>query len=1071
MDRLSLQSVKISPPVLPGIFKRTRLYKILNQSLKRPVLWVSGLPGAGKTTLAASYIASKKVSSLWYQLDPGDEDAATFFHYLSLAAKKATPRKRSPLPRLAPEHLHNLQVFARRYFQHLFRRLTPPFILVFDNYQEIPVASQFHELIRIGLEQIPPGGNAIFLSRSEPPPPLLRLRLNGAMRTLKSDALRLTAEEATGIARLREGWASRPDAIRRLHKASEGWAAALVLMLEYDPSDHVEHASDDIERAPQEMAQETFFSYFAGEIFDRLDPVTQTFLLKTAFLPNITLETARRLTGLPEAGRILATMNRRLVFTDKKLPGSALYQYHPLFREFLLWRGEETFRPEQRRELNRQAADLLAEKGQVEEAVDLYQKSQSWPELARLICEEAPSLLKQGRFRTLKEWLERLPEAMRLAEPWLLFWTGTCRLPFKPIESHAHFTQSFQAFKKTEDQVGMLLAASSAMEAILTEWGDFKPLDRWIALFDSLPKGSTANLPDNVGARVAFAMFAALMFRQPDHPEMRYWANRVLQCMRSDIDVAQRILIGGYLAHYRFWVGDVQAAGLILDQVRQLARTVELPPLIFAIWKMQEAVYYWHTAAFETCLKTVAEGLTGSEESGIHLLDSWLLAQAVYASLSRGDLAGAASFLDQMKPVLDGNRHLDISHYHYLSSWYHLLSDHLERALQHAQIALQINKEVVGTPVPEGLVSIMLAQICHESGEGEKAVPLLVRAREIALAMRSDVLLMLADLTQAYFSLELDQEDQALVSLKRGLALAKKQSVVNMAGWRPSMMTRLCIKALEVGIEVAYVQSLICKRSLLPQTLPLNIKNWPWTIKIFTLGRFSIVMDGKPHRLGGKTQHKPVALLKMLIAFGGRSVSRDHLADLLWPESEADQSERAFDTTLHRLRRLLMVEQAIQMKDRKLTLDIRHCWVDAWALERLLGQCGALLAQGDAAKEEISCLSESILRLYRGSFLADEAEWAVASRERLRSRFLRKIGLLGKMWEAAGEWEQAADCYLRAIEVDGVAEEIYRHLMICYQKQGRRAEALATYAHCRHMLKTILWIEPSQETQEIREQL
>lgn len=50
-----------------------------------------GPPGAGKTTLAASYLDSQKRPLLWYQLDEGDADAATFFHYLGLAAGKLAP--------------------------------------------------------------------------------------------------------------------------------------------------------------------------------------------------------------------------------------------------------------------------------------------------------------------------------------------------------------------------------------------------------------------------------------------------------------------------------------------------------------------------------------------------------------------------------------------------------------------------------------------------------------------------------------------------------------------------------------------------------------------------------------------------------------------------------------------------------------------------------------------------------------------------------------------------------------------------------------------------------------------
>ena len=62
-------------------------------------------PAQGKTTLASSYIQERKLPALWYQLDEGDGDIASFFHYLGLSVKAAAPRYRKPLPPLTPEYL------------------------------------------------------------------------------------------------------------------------------------------------------------------------------------------------------------------------------------------------------------------------------------------------------------------------------------------------------------------------------------------------------------------------------------------------------------------------------------------------------------------------------------------------------------------------------------------------------------------------------------------------------------------------------------------------------------------------------------------------------------------------------------------------------------------------------------------------------------------------------------------------------------------------------------------------------------------------------------------------------
>ena len=178
-------------------------------------------------------------------------------------------------------------------------------------------------------------------------------------------------------------------------------------------------------------------------------------------------------------------------------------------------------------------------------------------------------------------------------------------------------------------------------------------------------------------------------------------------------------------------------------------------------------------------------------------MDDRLLAQSVYASLSRADLQNAGRFLKQMKKALqkDGRR-LSMSHYHYLSSYYHLEAGDLEMARQHGHTAVDINREV-GSPYPEALAGITMAQIRFEMGEAEAGINLLTGISVMAEDMQSRTLQLLSELTFAWFEFQQGQSKEALTHLQQGLMIQRKIGFLNIPGWRNSMMKPLLLEALE----------------------------------------------------------------------------------------------------------------------------------------------------------------------------------------------------------------------------------------------------------------------------------
>jgi DNA-binding SARP family transcriptional activator len=244
---------------------------------------------------------------------------------------------------------------------------------------------------------------------------------------------------------------------------------------------------------------------------------------------------------------------------------------------------------------------------------------------------------------------------------------------------------------------------------------------------------------------------------------------------------------------------------------------------------------------------------------------------------------------------------------------------------------------------------------------------------------------------------------------------------------------------------------------LRPSPKPEGARTWPF--KVFVLGRFQVLKDDAPIRFSGRQQRKPLELLQALIAFGSTEVGAGKLANALWPDSEGDAGYHALESTLYRLRQLLGASSAVVMAGGKLTLDRRQVWVDMWAFESKLR---AGNADNSSAAERLARLRE----LYSGHFLAQEAEksWAVEKRQSLRERFVRAIGDFARSYEKRGLWQEAAGVYQVGIEVNSLAEEFHRGLMMCHRELGDRGAAVQAYRRCSELLLKRLGVQPSSKT-------
>jgi DNA-binding SARP family transcriptional activator len=1054
---------KITRPTSVATLTRPRLFRLLDNAKKKPVTWVWAPPGAGKTALIASYFSARKSQTLWYQVDEGDEDLATFFYYLGQAA----PKRKRPLPLFTPEYQQGSKIFTRNFFRDLYGRMKPPFALVFDNYQEVSTEAPLHEAMRAALAEMPIEGRMIFISRSEPPAQFADLRAKQAMELVDWSELRFSGTEVNGLVkRLAPGKWSKA-AIDKLHDASDGWVAGLILLLE-------QLASDEDHKTTEQMsgkASQVLFDYFAAEVFKKTTADSREVLLETSFLPTVTASAAEMLTGNSRAGSILAQLHRENFFTNKRQGADPSYEYHPLFREFLLAEGSRVFSDERQNEIRRRAGEIAKTAGRFEVAAELYRDAEDWEDLTRLICENTQALMGQGRTKVVQEWISFIPTEFLEKIPWLVYWKGLSSGGWKYEESRCDLEKAFEQFRLGHNVAGMLVCSASLIISCAGA-GDSTAMDPWIRSIESLMPQVKNPLPEDIETLVALAMNLAITARTPQHPDGDYWVERAVRLTRRESSLAFFGIAAQNWLQYYTETGNLTKAAAIVDDVRSVAAMQGCSPVIFVNASMAVSWYEW-LYAVPSYRHTVSRVLEVAVASGMFYVGKHLtLANGLFGAFSDGDAESAEAWIREIAKDV----HLfgpGLNCYYQLALVRRaLLDEDIEGAAAHQPEMLRLGI-IAGWPLMEAVVRLISALVLHKRHEEATAREQIGCALEIGRTMKSPYVEFMARKTEADIYFDNGEEAKAFESLRIAMELGRKGGFVNSQVWMPKVMARLCAKALEAGIEVDYVRMLVRKRNLVPEEPPVEIEGWPWPVKIYTLGQFQVLKDDQPLSFSHKVQRKPLALLKAVIALGGKGVREDVLTDSLWPDADGDAARFALTSAIHRLRKLLGQEQAIIRKDNEISLDDRYCWVDTWALERLLTRSETASNGNEDSWQQASGLIQRALTLYKGPFLGGdpEAPWGMSLADRLRRRLLRQLKLIGERYEHKEQLQQAADLYEQALRVDRCAEDVCRRLMGLYYQLGRPTEVAAIYRQCREALNSQFGINLSAETEELLKKL
>lgn len=1067
---------KLTRPRVHEAVPRVRLFARLEEErMRRSALCVVGPPGAGKTTLVASWLDARHLDGIWYQVDPGDADLASFFYHLRLAAVPHTRKGQRALPLLRPEYLPDIEGFARRYFRDLFTRLPEGAVLVLDNYQEVPADQEFHAIVAQAVHEVPRHLTLIAISRRDPPDCYARLIANESASLIEWDELRLSAQEARAISAKRATLTEQE--FDTLYRASDGWAAGLALMLERLKRNGI---------VPEAMAAETreaVFNYFAGVIFDRLPAQTQHVCMTTALLPHVTARGAELVSGVAEAARLLERLYRERLFTDRRMialadfeahPGSevlvATYQYHPLFRAFLLDRGRLAWTPEVRERWLLNAVSLLESSGQISEAIAILIEIAQWTRAAELIVAQAPRLIAQGRWQTLHAWLQALPDEALRYVPWLLYWWGVSRLPVDQQDARKRLERSYALMEARGDVVGQLLSAAAVIDSMYYRWTTFTEMDHWIAVIQALLESRADFDAVDAELHVNSSLLIALSYRQPGNPLLPRCVARVTELLDTGIDVNLCVTAGTYLLGYCYFAADYELAKRVISTIEPLLAHADVTPLIRMWWRARVGYHDYHVADYPGALRALDEAASISRShglEGLHSVEPLLAYFKTLIALSDHDLATAQESVQVLRRLANPQHRFAMWYLQFIESTIAVREGDLPRGLEMAETS-------IGTAIEMGMQYIrelsltLTAHVLVRMGRYAEALHMAAEARRLAEGTVIRNMAAEPMFVEAYVALRNGNHAQAIEMVRAAFDVSRLTHYAFWFRFIPVVLPEVCSFALAEAIAPSYVREVIRRYSIAPPR-PFAAQ-WPWPLQISTLGAFTIVRQGVPVDLRKSVSRKPMELLKAIIALGASDVSVATLIDHLWPDADGDTAHKTFAVTLHRLRRQLGDDSALILKAGTVGIDLRLCWVDVAAFDRLTSDMDVTRAQNVPPKVALRTAAGDLKSLYRGRLLPSDESFSpvLVPRQRLHMRFLATVSKWGTELEKFGETDAAVELYRHALEIDGCAEPVCQRLMRCLARAGRHAEEEEAYRFCRDALEAAGLPSPTCSSESLR---
>jgi LuxR family maltose regulon positive regulatory protein len=1049
-----IQTKTLIPREGKRLLRRERLVNFLHENIDRQLILISAGAGYGKTSLLVDFASDAEMPICWYAPDESDRSLRDFAEYLVASIEQTFPDRLPESRLLVTQWSSNAQseALAGVLVNEILRNIPDFFVVVIDDYHLVDDILAINLFLDAFLRYQPENCRLIIASRSIPtltPRGMALLVANQQIAGLGPSDLQFTAAEVSDLFRQIYGQDLSPAQAEDLARDSEGWITAILLTR--DPT-----SKRLVGGLPQVAGGRAgVYNYLANEVFERLDADRRQFLEATAVVSVMSAGLCDALLGRSDSREVLDELHERNLFiTQIEREGQVWFQYHRLFREFLL--AKLRARGANRELLlHLKAARYLESAGDTMEAIRHYLEAGASGDAARLIATVAPSIYDSGRYDTLMDWIQALPAAALDQAPRLWWFKSKITLQRGQAEEAIQLAdRAATLFAAQGDRLGRAQALLDKSSAL----GQLRRVNEALAASQEALAALEGLDLDQKGLVVLAGAHRFIGVCRHLLGETEQGINE----LRQALEVGERAGYGANLAliHNDLGallrvVGNLTGAQYHFDQALHICeRDGNLTGMVNTL----NSIGFTHhlRGEYDQALDVYSHGLRRAREIGDTRMAAFILAGMGDTYLARGEAERAIEAFEQAQ--------VQCQHDAYLSDYLlggiataHLLLGNPGKALELANQAFERAQER-GARQDAAMYQIILGAVCYQQGRSRRALEHLSKAVETLREARAkrDLARAQLHLAQAYYRAgDIDQalhildeltdtlldvgQDQFLVPEARQMVPLLEYAVTRKVG--EAILARLYERVRQQAAPVGAPAAVSAGQ---PAEAP--------PLRVYALGETRVLRGDQLITAKDWGTVKARQLFFYLLTVRGQR--KEQIAQVFWPDAPAAQVRSSFHITTYRLRRALHDNDALVFEDDRYQLNRRlNIWYDVWEFERLLNEADSLdrVAPTQAAERR-----QEAIELVRGEFCEDlpDMEWKVEEARAIERRYLAAMQRHGEYLLEMGQPQPALSLFYRVLKNDDLREDAHRGVMRALAALGDRAGALRHYQQLvDHLLK------------------